>query len=434
MGIKAVLFDLDNTIYDYDSIKDKALDASYDVLKEKVKIKKKDFLDNFYKAREQIHKDLSGTASSHNRVLYFHRLSEILEEDIEPKTIIDMYNAYWDKMLSLMKPNPGLKKTLIELKGKGKKIAVVTDMTTDIQLRKIDRLGISGYVDFLITSEEAGSEKPHSIMFLLALNKLSVSPKEALMIGDNLEADIEGANFAGLHTALLSKRKIEEEEKVKPNHHIKKLDETLSIIDRIELKDVQEEGYIKFKLEHKKTKALRYHKIKDINSYRQKLYKMGLIGAYENKIGYGNISRKVKEGILISGSTTGNYKRLNGDHYSIIYDYDIKNNKLYCKGPIKASSESMTHAAIYECDKSINAVIHVHDLSMWERYKDNLPTTSQDATYGTPEIAKEIKRLYKETELKDKKIAVLGGHKEGLIAFGNDLEEAFSVIKEYHDA
>jgi L-ribulose-5-phosphate 4-epimerase len=431
--IKAILFDLDDTLYNYTRAHKFAIKSAFRELQNHLKISYKHFQKLYTISREEIHKELSGTASAHNRILYFQRLIEKTDNALKPDIVLRLYNAYWDTLLDNMRLFPGVIEVLEYCKDHGIKTAIVSDLTTKIQLRKLQKLGISDYIDVLVTSEEAGSEKPHSIMFLLTLNKLKVTPEEAIMVGDNTVADIEGANFVGLTTVLLKKgtlARMPKEDYKKPRFTIKRLKDIIGIVDKINLKSVIEDGYIKFHCHFKKTKPVPNEKIRELNLYRQKLYSLGLVGAYPNKIGYGNLSSKHGE-VIITGTATGNYKKLDNTQYSKITKYSLKKNELFCHGAIKASSESMTHEAVYECSKDIGAVIHVHNLAMWKKYLDKLPTTSKEATYGTPEIAYEIQRLYKETDFKEKKIAVLGGHKEGIIAFGKDLKEAYEIILSY---
>ena len=69
---------------------------------------------------------------------------------------------------------------------------------------------------------------------------------------------------------------------------------------------------------------------------------------------------KDKKGFLITGTQTGEIKNLNREHYTCVTDYNIEKNFIRSEGPIKASSESLTHAMIYELDPAIKVVIHVH--------------------------------------------------------------------------
>ncbi|MBR9702110.1 HAD-IA family hydrolase, partial [Candidatus Pacearchaeota archaeon] len=200
---KAILFDLDNTLYDYEAPHKKALKAVYDVLKGDVNISFVKFRELYKLSKSEIHRELTGSASSHNRVLYFQRLIEKTNNTVDPSIILKLYSTYWDTLLKNMKLGKNVLATLKELKKRGLKISIVSDLTTHIQLRKIQKLGITKYIDVLVTSEEAGTEKPRAIMFLLALNKLDVSWHDAIFVGDNSVNDIEGANAVRMDTILI---------------------------------------------------------------------------------------------------------------------------------------------------------------------------------------------------------------------------------------
>jgi ribulose-5-phosphate 4-epimerase/fuculose-1-phosphate aldolase len=85
---------------------------------------------------------------------------------------------------------------------------------------------------------------------------------------------------------------------------------------------------------------------------------------------------------------------------------------------------------IYESSPSTNAVIHIHNLALWNQLMHKVPTSDEQVPYGTPEMAKEIKRLFEEASLSIEKIMVMGGHEEGIISFGKNLEEAANVLLE----
>ena len=106
-------------------------------------------------------------------------------------------------------------------------------MTTYVQLRKIIKLKINNYVDYLVTFEETGSEKPHSIMFLLGLKKANCLPSEAIMVGDSRNKDIAGAKSSGIKTVWITKSKTLPTEKgfKKPDKIIRSIPEVLKIVD-----------------------------------------------------------------------------------------------------------------------------------------------------------------------------------------------------------
>ncbi len=196
-----------------------------------------------------------------------------------------------------------------------------------------------------------------------------------------------------------------------------------------------DEGYIKFDCNWKKTEALEKDLLRALNKWRDQLYDLKLIGAYENGIGYGNISERFEGNqFIITGSATGNFPKLDASHYSKVIDFDLSNNSLTCEGPIKASSESLSHGVLYQLDSSINAVIHVHHLELWKRLLFKVPTTDKKVSYGTPQMANEIIRLYQNTNLPQQKIFVMAGHEEGIITFGKNLDDAGNTLLNYFNS
>ena len=238
---KAVLFDFDNTLYEYEPDHRIALEKVYQIFNKKIqKISKENFIRLFNLSKTEIHQELSGTASSHNRILYFQRLIEKTHNTVYPDLILKLYNAYWNTFLANMKLKKGVLDTLRKLKKKDLKIVLVSDLTAHIQLRKIRKLNLTPYIDYLITSEEAGSEKPHLIMFLLALKKLNSLSQEVIFVGDSKTKDISGANAAGIDTVwITTERKNQKKDKKDyslPDYYIKEIPEVLNILEELNKK------------------------------------------------------------------------------------------------------------------------------------------------------------------------------------------------------
>jgi ribulose-5-phosphate 4-epimerase/fuculose-1-phosphate aldolase len=188
-----------------------------------------------------------------------------------------------------------------------------------------------------------------------------------------------------------------------------------------------DEGYIKFDIDWTPGPAPDVAAARRLDAWRRPLHAAGLIGLYEDLgIGFGNLSERCgKPGqFLISGTQTGGIAHTDERHYALVTAVDIDANKVSCTGPVKASSEAMTHAALYALDTRIGAVVHVHSRALWERYLDDLPTTDPAVSYGTPAMAREFARLFAETGFSENGIAVMAGHEEGLISFGTTLETA----------
>ena len=190
--------------------------------------------------------------------------------------------------------------------------------------------------------------------------------------------------------------------------------------------------YVKFACESRRcgTKITPFEGFAELNAYRQKLLQLRLIGVDANGIGFGNLS--IREGatdnFYITGSATGGKPELTPADCPRVVAYDFKRNWLRYEGFAIPSSESLTHAAVYEADANAGSVIHCHDSRLWAALLDRAPTTSEGVDYGTPEMADEVKRLFQVSDVQSRKILVMAGHKGGIVAFGKDLEEAFAVL------
>jgi ribulose-5-phosphate 4-epimerase/fuculose-1-phosphate aldolase len=192
-----------------------------------------------------------------------------------------------------------------------------------------------------------------------------------------------------------------------------------------------DEGYIKFDSHWRKTQALDNTEIESLNRWRRPLYVAGLIGHYaEHGIGFGNLSvlAAAARQFIISGSQTGHLPELGAEHYALVEDYDIERNRVYSIGAHEASSESMTHAAIYELDPDIAAVVHVHSERLWAVLKGSAATTNAEVAFGTPEMAREFRRLFRETDFQKTGVAIMAGHDSGLVSTGRNLQEAAERI------
>ncbi len=205
-----------------------------------------------------------------------------------------------------------------------------------------------------------------------------------------------------------------------------------------------DEGYIKYNCDWQIAPPLNINALKALNASRKRMYDLELIGYYaKHGVGYGNISQRwhPQNGHLslsntalqfvISGTQTGHLAALSEQHYSLVSSFNIAANTLVCQGPIKASSEALTHAAIYCLDRNYEVVIHVHHRLLWEGLLGKIPTSRADVPYGTPEMAYEIKRLYKEENLAQHRIMAMAGHDEGIISFGATFSKAEAVLLQY---
>ncbi len=193
-----------------------------------------------------------------------------------------------------------------------------------------------------------------------------------------------------------------------------------------------DEGYIKYQCHWTNQKSVSSREIIELNLWRDQLYQLGLIGIYPNGIGFGNISIRDQDTIIISGTQTGGLSHLKPQHYTRVTDFDWEQNTVTCIGEIQASSETLTHGAVYTANPEINAVIHVHHLQLWEKLLDRVPTTNRNSAFGTPEMARDIIKLCQQETTKNQKIIIMSGHKEGIITFGKNLAEAAQILFSFY--
>jgi HAD superfamily hydrolase (TIGR01549 family) len=199
--IKGILLDIDNTLYDYESCHQFAMDKCRIWIKNHFNINEHSFNLAFKESRRTINERLRETAASHNRLLYFQLTLEKLEINSLKYSLL-LYNCYWDNFLSYMNPFKGIEYIFQKYNGN---ICFVTDLTAHIQHRKITRLDLAKYLNHLVTSEEAGCEKPDQNIFKLALEKLNLEVNEVCMIGDNFNKDIIGANNLSIQSIWLNR-------------------------------------------------------------------------------------------------------------------------------------------------------------------------------------------------------------------------------------
>jgi L-ribulose-5-phosphate 4-epimerase len=188
--------------------------------------------------------------------------------------------------------------------------------------------------------------------------------------------------------------------------------------------------YIKFSCECVSGDIASFSGLAELNAYRRKLLDLHLIGVDPKGIGFGNLS--VRDGatknFYITGSATGGLPELALANCAKVVAYDFERNHVRYEGSAMPSSESLTHAAIYESDATAGAVVHCHNSKLWAALLNQAPTTSKAAKYGTPEMAYEIMQLFRRTDAQTRKIVVMAGHEGGILTFGRDLEEAFAVL------
>lgn len=203
------------------------------------------------------------------------------------------------------------------------------------------------------------------------------------------------------------------------------------------------EGVIKFELEHEATalESRRHGALAcKLIAWREILALTGLVGqdpARYGGAGYGNVSARLdppnaplgRRSFLITGTQTAGKRTLGLGDFSVVERYDYRQNRVQSRGLVQPSSESMTHGAVYDLAPHIRCVLHAHCPVLWRQAdRLNLPTTDARASYGTIDMALEVRRLYRDTVLPERRVLSMGGHRDGIVVFGRTIEEAGSTL------
>tara|TARA_A100001011_G_C13967793_1_gene697980 strand:+ start:1 stop:753 length:753 start_codon:yes stop_codon:yes gene_type:complete len=189
----SIFFDMDNTFYNYDSAHNEAMNAIRNKIVNRFGINDRDFNNAFSEARKIIKTQLGDVASSHSRLLYFEKMFEIIGLKSQVLLSLELERTYWRIFLKNAILFDGIKTLLDDIRILGIPMVIVTDLTAQIQFKKIIYFNLDGYFDFIVTSEESGSDKPHPPSFELAMKKIQLKSNHIWMIGDNPKNDIYGA-------------------------------------------------------------------------------------------------------------------------------------------------------------------------------------------------------------------------------------------------
>ena len=185
--IRGIIFDLDGTLYVYPPAHRAGLIASHK--KYPVRTSYQKFVAKYDAARSANEARLYGTGSAHNRLLYFQRMLEI-DECFSPQLALDLNRVYWTAFITSMQQQlePQLREVMINLVRKYK-IGVISNLTADVQFAKVAAHRLWPLIDAMVTSEEAGCEKPQTGGVELLLHKLNLRPENVVLVGDNPATD-----------------------------------------------------------------------------------------------------------------------------------------------------------------------------------------------------------------------------------------------------
>jgi Class II Aldolase and Adducin N-terminal domain len=193
---------------------------------------------------------------------------------------------------------------------------------------------------------------------------------------------------------------------------------------------MNETGAVKFHFDSSGIELAPFPGFRELNAARQELRRRGLLGVDGSGIGFGNVSMRdgTTDSFYITGSGSGVLSSLGRQDYAKVVAWDFERNWLRCAGRAIASAESLTHAAVYATVAEVRVVVHGHDAGLWQCLLERGCATRPDVPYGTPEMAREVQRLFRETDVRANRIFGMAGHRDGIVAFGEDFQEALAAL------
>ena len=189
---QAILFDLDDTLYDLRTYWGSRLGRALDLV---------------LPHHPHFDREALVQTALAERVFMAHwpdflRRQSVADEALIATTHEVFCDGWFDEMLLYEDALP----TLAALRP-GYRLGLITNGPSTIQRRKIERFELGNYLDVLVVSEEVGFAKPHPAIFALALEQLGVRPAEALFVGDSPEYDLRGALAAGMDYVWMNPRR-----------------------------------------------------------------------------------------------------------------------------------------------------------------------------------------------------------------------------------
>jgi putative hydrolase of the HAD superfamily len=219
--IKAVIFDIDNTLIDFMSMKRAASMAAANAMIEA----------GLQDAPEDLSERLFTFYLEHG-IESDDAFEEYLKQEykaVDYRILASAVNAYVKEKYLHLKPYPGVLETLRELKRQGYKLGVVSDGVRLKARMRLNEAGLDGYFDAVVTYEDTGKQKPAREPFLRICDELGVNPEECLMVGDWPERDVQGGRLAGMKTCLAKYGQMHE---TKADYQIESFSKLLTIVDR----------------------------------------------------------------------------------------------------------------------------------------------------------------------------------------------------------
>ena len=192
--IRAVIFDLDNTLIDFMTMKRISCDAAISaMIGAGLNVDKE-------KATKELFKlyDKYGLEEKSIFQLFLKKIAKKIDYELLASGIV----AYRRVRTGFLEPYPHVEKVLYELKQRGIKLAIVSDAPRLKAWIRLVSMKINHLFDVVVTFEDTRELKPSTKPFKIAFRKLDLKANECLMVGDRPEKDIKGAKKLGMLTCF----------------------------------------------------------------------------------------------------------------------------------------------------------------------------------------------------------------------------------------
>ncbi len=222
--LKAILVDVDNTLFDFEGSALLALEKSA----ERYNIKLPDnILSIFIKHNNELWNEIE------NKTLTFPELQRLRFDRIFKEAHIDNIDGYefeltFDEVFEDCTVEIEGARAMLSYLSERYTLAIASNASRKQQMKRLESTGLIKYFDYIFTSEELNAAKPDLLFYKRIIDSLGIKPDEALMIGDSLKADIIGAKNAGLHTMWFNRSKAEHSEYA--GYEIEKLIDAIAIL------------------------------------------------------------------------------------------------------------------------------------------------------------------------------------------------------------
>jgi len=220
--ITDIFFDLDHTLWDFDVNSELAFDTI--LKKDHPTIEIANFIEKYIPINQACWKLYQYDKITHDELRY-NRLKhtfdalEYFVSDVQIESIAQDY-------IELLPQNNCLFEGTIEVLeylGKKYKLHIITNGFAEVQYKKINNSNIAGFFKTITNSEMAGVKKPNPVIFEYALDLAKAKKENSIMIGDCLEADVQGALNAGLDAIFFNDKNIKTEQNIKQVNHLLEL-------------------------------------------------------------------------------------------------------------------------------------------------------------------------------------------------------------------